>query len=101
MRILGSPVQETELLERVQQKNMTMIKGVEHPVYENSLRELGLFSLEKRKLLGDLIAAFQQLKGAYKRAGRDSGSGCVMTGQGVTVLNLKRLDIDYILGGNS
>jgi len=53
-----------------------------------------LFSLGNRRLWGDLTAAFQYLKGAYKKDGGSFFTSPVVKGQGVMVLNQKRVDLD-------
>ena len=58
-----------ELLEQVQRRVTKMIKGLEDLFYEDELRELMLFRLEKRRLQGDLTVAFQYLKRTYKQEG--------------------------------
>jgi len=90
---------DMEVLEQVQRRAMKMVRVLEYLSYEDRLRELGQFSLEKRRLRSDLLAAFQYLKGVYRKDGeglfrrlcsdRTGGNGCKLK-EGIFRLDIRK-----------
>lgn len=63
-----------------------ILRRLEHPFYEKRLREMGLSSLENRRLTGNLTVAFQYLQRAYKRETKFI-CGQIVIGQKAVVSN--------------
>ena len=76
-----------DLLEHIQKRVTKIIQGMEHLFCNDRMRELGLFSLEKRSLQEDLTVDFQYLKGSIRKKWTESLARYVVTGRGEVLSN--------------
>lgn len=88
---------DMDVVEWAQKRVTKIIRRMEPFSYEEKLRQL-LFGVEKKWFCGDPIVAFENLKGSCKKKGREHFSRVCTIGQGVTVSNKKREDLDQIQG---
>lgn len=58
---------DMDLLRQVQRRATKVLRDLEHLSYKGSLKELGSFSLPRRRLQVDLMTVFHYIKGTYEK----------------------------------